>query len=419
MVALGVLFSMTTNAQHKCASHQNRMLRAAQNPTYAQRLVDAENILQNALSNSSYKRKADLITIPVVVHVVYHTDEENVSDLQIQSQIDVLNDDFQLLNADQLSSSHPFYEDAANCEIEFCLAKTDPDGKAHSGITRTFTDSTKFAGIDSEKFSSDGGHDNWDPTRYLNMWVCNLDEQIGTLGYASFPSDLEDFPDEDGVVIHFRCFGTTGAAGTGDFEDNDLGRTATHEVGHWLYLEHIWGDDECGSDKVNDTPPQEWDNGGCPDFPRNANNKCGSDKNGEMYMNYMDYVDDACMVMFTNGQNKRMKSAIDSFRPKLLKTPSCSTVSAIGYTASNNLEATLYPNPSKGIFSLDIANLNSRNAQVIITNTLGETVYTCLIQKQQGDITKTFNLESLAEGMYIIGVTTNNKSFTNRLVISK
>jgi len=230
ILVLGILYSISAKAQHKCSSHQHRLERMARNAAYAQHIMNAESNFQKASSQASFKRKADLISIPVVVHVVYNANEENVSDAQIQSQLDVLNADFQLLNEDKLNSSHAFYDDMADCEIEFCLAKTDPDGNPHSGITRTRTDSVNFAGVGNEKFTSFGGHDNWDPNRYLNIWVCNLDEDFGTLGYSSFPTDLKDYPREDGVVIHFRCFGTTGTAGSGDFQENNLGRTATHEV---------------------------------------------------------------------------------------------------------------------------------------------------------------------------------------------
>lgn len=419
LIALGVMFSNPTSAQHKCASHQHRMERAAQNPIYAQHLLNAESEFQKASSRSSFKRREDLITIPVVVHVVYNASEENVSEAQIQSQLDVLNADFQLLNDDKLSSTHAFFDDAANCEIEFCLAKTDPDGNPHSGITRTRTDSVNFAGVGNEKFASEGGHDNWDPYRYLNIWVCNLDEDFGTLGYSSFPTDLKDYPGEDGVVIHYRCFGTTGTAGTGDFQENDLGRTATHEVGHWLYLEHIWGDEECGTDNVSDTPPQEWDNGGCPDFPRNANNQCGSDGDGEMFMNYMDYVDDACMVMFTNGQRKRMRDAIATHRPKLLDNAACSTVSINGSILEKEVQVNVYPNPTEGVFTLDIKGLENYKADITIFSLLGETVYHSSINMKNEDVSQVVDLSSLAYGMYTLVLTNGNRNFTQQIAISK
>ena len=261
-----------------------------------------------------------IINIPVVVHVLYNSELENISDQQIQSQIDVLNEDFRLQNSDSLLPSHPFWVNATDCLIEFCLASQDENGNPSNGITRTYTDSLSFSGNDFEKFNETGGKDNWDPTQYLNMWVCNLDGSGGTLGYAQFPSDLAEYPETDGVVIDFRCFGRIGTAGIAPFEDNDIGRTATHEVGHWLNLFHIWGDDQCGDDLVYDTPTQEYSNFSCPQFPSVS---CNNGPNGDMFMNYMDYVNDNCMCMFSFGQSERMDAAIFNIRDGLLNSNGC------------------------------------------------------------------------------------------------
>ena len=304
------------------------------------------------LSQKPYKTSS-LITIPVVVHVIYNANEENISDAQIQSQIDVLNDDFRLLNTDSLLDTHPFWPDAADCQIEFCLALQDPNGNSTNGITRTMTNLTSFDNNGDEKFTSSGGKDNWDPTKYLNIWVCNLDGTGGTLGYATFPSDLTSIPEEDGVVIDYRAFGTLGTAGTGGFNVNDLGRTATHEVGHWLNLRHIWGDAVCGDDFVSDTEPAEAPNYGCPTFPYNASNSCGSGVNGEMYMNYMDYVDDACMVMFTFGQSDRMDATLSTERSALLTSMGCSPATGIEQAGIQPVSVNLFPNPTTGILTIE------------------------------------------------------------------
>jgi hypothetical protein len=130
---------------------------------------------------------------------------------------------------------------------------------------------------------------------------------------------------------------------------NDLGRTGTHEVGHWLGLYHIWGDDFCGDDLVNDTPPAEEENYECPNYPHNANNDCGAGSRGEMFMNYMDYVDDACMVMFTSGQANRMLAAFMAYRSDLLVSEACEPPSGAGVDeVLPGSRVKVFPNPMEG-----------------------------------------------------------------------
>lgn len=247
-----------------------------------------------------------VITIPVVVHVVYNTPEQNISKAQIDSQIDILNRDFMALNSDRKSIPVPFKKRFGNPRLKFALAIRDPYGKRTGGITRTETTETVFRTYgDRVKFSSTGGVDAWPSDRYLNIWVCNL--AGGLLGYATFPgSPLE----EDGVVIGFKYFGTKGAA-TSPF---NKGRTTTHEIGHWLNLLHIWGDEDlaCASDdNVLDTPNQKEPNHDAPTFPHIS---CNNGPYGDMFMNYMDYTNDDVMCMFTNGQCERMRATLDGPR---------------------------------------------------------------------------------------------------------
>ena len=271
--------------------------------------------------------RTGVITIPVVVHVVYNTTAQNISDAQIQSQINVLNQDFRKLNADASSVPSVFAGLASDAQIEFCLAKRDPNGNATTGITRTQTTRTSFAySGDYIKYNSTGGKDAWDRNQYLNLWVGNLSG--GLLGYAQFPGGAAA---TDGVVCTYTAFGTTGTAAA----PFNKGRTATHEVGHWLNLYHIWGDDNgacTGSDQVADTPNQANSNGGCPAFPKVS---CSNGPNGDMWMNYMDYTDDRCMYMFTTGQKTRMDAVLvpGGFRAGLATSQGC--VAPGGSTACN------------------------------------------------------------------------------------
>jgi hypothetical protein len=247
-----------------------------------------------------------LITLPVVVHVVYRTDVENISKAQINSQLAVLNRDFRATNPDKSGVPDVWKGLVADSRISFALATKDPSGNATDGVTRTETDRQSFGTDDSVKLAKKGGAAAWPRDRYLNVWVCNLED--GYLGYAQFPGGP---PRTDGVVILHSAFGTQGTA-TAPF---DLGRTMTHEVGHWLNLRHIWADTiGCfGTDYVSDTPNAQMPNYGTPTFPHMS---CGNGPNGDMFMNYMDYVDDAAMFMFSVGQATRMNACVAGARKK-------------------------------------------------------------------------------------------------------
>lgn len=267
--------------------------------------------------------RSGVVVIPVVVHVVYNNARENISDAQIQSQIDALNRDFRRSNADIANVPDEFRPFIADTRIEFQLAERDPYCYPTSGITRTKTKVEDFVSDlnaptpperNPVKFNSSGGKDGWPSDQYLNIWVCDLSEAI--LGYASFPSDLEIRPEEDGVVIDYEYFGTLETA-TAPY---NLGRTTAHEIGHWLNLRHIWGDerpgeDPCsGSDFVEDTPDQANPNYMCPTHPQFS---CGSN---DMFMNYMDYVYDNCMVMFSQGQADRMNAVLYTTRASIVSS---------------------------------------------------------------------------------------------------
>ncbi|MDQ4132684.1 MAG: zinc metalloprotease [Actinomycetota bacterium] len=246
-----------------------------------------------------------VVNIPVVIHVVTNGGTVDVSDEQIHSQIDALNRDYRRTNDDVSQVPEVWRDRAADAMIEFHLAEQDPGGRATSGIVRVQTDVDTFSSDDGVKSSERGGSDPWPTERYLNFWVCALSE--GLLGYAQFPGGPTE---TDGVVITHTGFGTMGTAQS----PFDLGRTSTHEVGHWLNLFHIWGDDGSGcsgDDFVSDTPNQGGPNSGQPNFPKLS---CSNDPDGDMFMNYMDYVDDAAMVMFTAGQVARMDASLEGAR---------------------------------------------------------------------------------------------------------
>ena len=419
-----LMLSITLNAQiDKCGTMKNWEHKKLNDPNVEFRKQQLEYQTQEYIKNnpnfrSNRSSSSPYITIPVVVHVLYHTNAENISTAQIQSQIDVLNEDFRLLNSDSLTPSNPFWYDAFDSQIEFCLASLAPNGNITNGITRTYTDSLFFGSGYAEKFTALGGKDNWDPTKYLNIWVCNLGSS-GTLGYAAFPSDLSSSPSEDGIVIRHDVFGTIGTAGTGGFPLLNLGRTATHEVGHWLNLSHIWGDTLCGDDNCADTPPQELDNSGCPTFPHKQFNLCGSGANGEMFMNYMDYVDDNCMNTFTYDQASRMAATINLERSALFISFGCS----FGVTGLNNLffdsNFNIYPNPSNGDFNINIKQMDIKNMSITVNNILGEQVYEFVGKNISVNDNIHIDLNNSSNGVYYVNIKSDNYFVNKKIILSK
>lgn len=289
-------------------------------------------------------------TIMVVVHVVWRTAEENISDDQVISQIEALNRDFRRFNLDIANVTYtPFQLLIADTEIEFQLASVDPSGNPTSGITRTQTSFPEIGvlrtfGKRAICYTDLGGHDAWCSNRYLNIWVGAF--PTGIAGESSFPG--QDIPEEDGVRIAPQRFGTTGTVSA----PYHKGRTAVHEVGHYLNLFHVWGgpgdsNPDCiFSDEVEDTPPQ-MDNylNECPTFTVPLQFSCTLLK-PDMFCNYMNYTDDACMVMFTPGQRARMNATLEGPRSQLIfQTDECLPV-------ANTIEPTppdlvcLQPNPA-------------------------------------------------------------------------
>ncbi|MEZ4824697.1 MAG: M43 family zinc metalloprotease [Bacteroidia bacterium] len=304
---------------------------------------------------STFHRVSGKITIPVVIHVVYRSPEENISDAQIRSQIQVLNEDFQRLNADRNNTPAEFLSAATNTGISFQLATTDPSGNPTSGIMRYRT--TQFAFYSHNngvKYSAMGGVDAWPTTEYLNIWVCNLG--MGVLGYAQFPGGPAE---TDGVVIGYQYFGRIGNV-TAPF---NKGRTSTHEVGHWLNLRHIWGDGPCDVDDfVDDTPPTDKPNHGCA----SGHYACGA---LSMVQNFMDYTDDACMNLFTRGQADRMRMLFGpgGFRRSLLfsKGLQQNTVpeTPIAFEPPKELMVTDLTNDAAKLSWAEVAHAESYNAR--------------------------------------------------------
>lgn len=351
----------------------------------------------------------EVIIIPVVVHVLYNNNDQNISDQQVISQITSLNNDYRRRNADAINTPAAFKDAATDTRIQFCLAKVDPQGRTTSGIIRKYTNQSQFLADDQMKYSSKGGDDAWDASRYLNIWVCNLFGR--TLGYAVLPgSPLE----KDGVVIKYGCFGTTPNL----VAPYNKGRTATHEIGHWLGLKHLWGDAACGDDGIDDTPPQETSNTYCPVFPHLSS--CSINPNGDMFMNYMDFTDDGCMNMFTKGQKAEMRSlfALGNSRNSFLNSTACDSANAteggpLPTPEKTELKITVYPNPFSNVIKI-----SSNKEDRILGKTLrlydvtGKLFKTQTIQSQN----TVLNVSNLPAGMYILKIEDDNESFVYKII---
>ncbi|AEW86141.1 zinc metalloprotease [Flavobacterium columnare] len=270
------------SAHRGCASHTVLERQMQEDPGLASRMSAIEK--QTSEIIKSGRLVNGIIEIPVVFNVLYRTTTENISLTQLQSQIDVLNQDFSATNTDYNTTNNPYASvRSGSLGIRFVLDQ----------VIRKSTTKTSWGTADAMKKSTQGGINPTSPTTKLNIWVCTIGG--GILGYAQFPGGSSA---TDGVVLDSKYTGNTGTA-TYPF---NLGRTATHEVGHWINLRHIWGDATCGSDLVADTPVHNAPNSGVPAVGHRST--CTGTPL-EMYMNYMDYTDDRGMYMFSQGQKSR------------------------------------------------------------------------------------------------------------------
>lgn len=304
-------------AQHRvrCGADEVRRSMLQRHPELGRQLEEAHERIVNYERQNILPPTRNIITIPVVVHVIHDGDAigsgENISDAQIFSQIAVLNADYRRRNADTSNTPAIFRPVAADVEVEFCLAQRDPLGNPTSGIVRHNYGQSSYTDIDMYDYVIP--QTIWDRDKYLNIYTARLGGSTADLlGYSSTPG----YPaSTDAVVINFRYFGTTGNVQA----PYNKGRTVTHEVGHWLGLLHTWGlSGGCfDDDNINDTPVSDQPYYGCPSYPQIS---CGSE---DMFMNFMDYTNDACMNIFTKGQKNRIQSVLGSVRAFIQWSEGC------------------------------------------------------------------------------------------------
>lgn len=420
---LGIIFFctsiLTLNAQRICGTveYANKLMKA--DPAQADAYQQVEQQIAFTLKHQSALRDTtplEIIHVPVVIHVLYNAAAQNISDAQIKSQIEALNKDFSNTNDDKVNTPAVFKPYATDTRIRFCLAQVDPSGKRTTGIIRKYTTNSVFFADDAMKSSSTGGDNAWDSKRYLNIWVCALSGR--TLGYGTPPGGPVSL---DGIVISYDVFGTVGNLRA----PFNKGRTATHEIGHWLGLRHLWGDTECGDDGVDDTPRQKHYNYGCPTFPRVTT--CSPNGNGDMFMNYMDYSDDGCMNMFTIGQKKRMRAlfASNNLRNSFLNSYACDSnlvqaapvavnpVAAVQPVVVAPAPVKVYPNPTTGAITIDCKSATKTAPKTLaVFSVMGVKLMTVQLMQEK----TVLNISGLQSGVYIIHVGEGKDAYYGKIV---
>ena len=335
-------------AQKRCNNEEYTKQEISANPFLKNELESIEAFTNNRIASSNEiqrtNRVPDIIRIPVVIHVLYHTPDQNIPLSTIELLIAALNRDFNKRNSDTTLIPAVFKPVAANMGFEFKLATMDPKGIGTTGIIKKYTPITYWVSDDKMKFSTSYGSDAWDSKSYLNIWLCNMKD---VLGYGTLPGMDQQ---KDGVVISYEdIFNARGTSPS----VNDF-RTIVHEVGHWLNLYHVWGEGYCGDDRVDDTPKQSTYTPGCPNGTRMS---CGNNQTGDMYMNYMDFTDDVCMNMFSNGQRKRARALFEVGGPRntILRSKGLNISTVQGAQLPDFypqwLHVQVYPNPATSVLN--------------------------------------------------------------------
>ena len=419
-------FTLTPNKNGvvNCASTEYNLMRQEKNPKIAKE-AQFESWVSKKLNERKFQKSGNtVLTIPVVVHVIYYGSDnigsgENLSMEQIESQIEVLNEDFRKLTGTNGDDQTGYGVDTM---IQFCLAKLDPDNNPTNGVTRDQTT--------TEKYTSMGDIDIlktftiWDPEKYLNLWTVAMGGGINDLlGYAQFPD--YDIPglqepgqnsdyETDGVVINYRNFGSKEKIPSANLAaPYNLGRTATHEIGHYLCLRHIWGDaTNCmGTDYCADTPKQNDKSQGCPE---DGTETCPDDQ-PDLFQDYMDYTDDGCMSVFTQDQANRMRVILEN-APRRASLVANAITACSGLVGTKDMQLLqgmkVYPNPAQNVLNITVDNGDLPDSYVIY-NSIGQLVANAKISTEAN---LTIDTSAYSNGMYFIKIDKGNESKTIKFI---
>jgi len=422
-----ISFNILAQDINKCYTTPLINKEAITNPNY---LINIQNVLKQNKDwlNSNNLNSKTTLTIPIVVHIVYRQTHANIGvgtnipTDQIEDGLRILNEDYSKTNSEFPNPPrNTFLNVSGNPDLQFCLATTDPNGNPTTGITRTATSKTSFdysSESNDMKRDNTGGIEGWPPSDYLNIWICDIASSGGTtvLGYAYLPGLQSWNAWKDGLVVDFQYFGTNGnSAGSSD------GRTPTHEIGHYLGLNHTFCESQsggcCDNDDSNvyDTPATDGIYFGSVNSNTN-NNSCNDLQYGfsndllDMDENFMSYSRDTWM--FSNDQVNEMIATLNGYRQSLKN--SNVTLNCTGTVSNDNIDQLfykIYPNPSKGIINIEsILNIN----KIEVLDMFGKNI---IIRNNLNNFT-TIKLDHLPKGVYILNIEINNTIITEKIIIS-
>lgn len=412
----------------RCATTSYDSVLKAQNPVYRKSRERFEELIrQYQASGRSSRITATTITIPVVVHVIHNnqngtiggTNNSNISDDQIHEQIRVLNEDYRKKENTNGFNTNPV---GADVNIQFVLASSDPNGLVTDGIIRTYSSKSGFDPESDEDRHALATISGWPTDRYLNIWVTTLSGN--TIGYAQFPDGtglsgldaVNGYEDSDGVFIHYGVFGVGPYITSSIY---DLGRTTTHEIGHWLGLLHTWGDTYCGTDYIDDTPVAASANNSSSLSCNSVYSNCTGSQTRNMIENYMDYSPDLCMNIFTQGQKDRIWLTLDLSPRRKKLVEYIQTENQLPESDKLTIRNS-YPNPLSSDnrnLRLEVLLKGTQDVTIDIINRLGGIVKTAQYP-QISSSTIGIDLTSMAQGLYMVRIRTTNEEKTTKVIVN-